>query len=69
MAQVEYKARLAFHAVEQTVNAFFNNLFIGIQNMRIKVTLYRNTLRSALFDIQQVNIPVDRDHIRLCFGH
>jgi hypothetical protein len=40
VAQVEDEAVLAFHTVEQAVDAFFNYFFIGIKNMRIKVALY-----------------------------
>ncbi len=45
MTEVKYETFLALHPIKQTVDPFFYHLFIGIQNMRIKVALYGYTGR------------------------
>src|ERR1700754_2768040 len=69
VAQVKDETLLIFHPIEQAVYAVFNYFFIGIQNMRVKVTLHCNACGQTLFNIKQINVPVDADHIRLSLGH
>lgn len=45
VAQVKYKAIFAFHPFEEAINAVFYYGFIGIQNVRVQVTLNSNPCR------------------------
>ncbi len=65
MTQIENVAVLAFHAVEQAVNAFSYYFLSAYKICGSKLPCTAYALRQTLFHIQQVNIPVDRNNIRL----